>query len=75
MLMAHPAVLRDLMDQYDALRSLHTGSGTAEVRRRMDDAAYTLCVLTGTRDIGAALLAARHQLGGVRPHDDSLVPA
>ncbi|MCX5387281.1 DUF5133 domain-containing protein [Streptomyces sp. NBC_00083] len=75
MLMAHPAVLRNLMDQYDVLRILHTENGSAEVRRRMDDTAYTLCVLTGTRDVDAALRAAHHQLAGVRPHDDSLVPA
>ncbi|MEU9096850.1 DUF5133 domain-containing protein [Streptomyces sp. NPDC048361] len=75
MLMAHPAVLRNLMDQYDVLRILHAEHGTAEVRRRMDDTIYTLCVLTGTRDIDAALHTARHQLCGVRPHDDALVPA
>ncbi|MFE0514265.1 DUF5133 domain-containing protein [Streptomyces sp. NPDC058964] len=75
MLMAHPAVLRNLVEQYDALRILHAEDGSEEVRRRMGDVAYTLCVSTGTRDIDAALIAARHRLPGARPHDDSLVPA
>ncbi|MFI2780438.1 DUF5133 domain-containing protein [Streptomyces sp. ALB3] len=75
MLMAHPAVLRNLLEQYDTLRILHAENGTAEVRQRMDDIAYTLCVVTGTRDIDAALIAARHQLPGARPQDDSLLTA
>ncbi|MDF6017024.1 DUF5133 domain-containing protein [Streptomyces sp. JH34] len=48
-------------------------NGDAEVRQRMDDISYTLCLSTGTRDIDAALIAARHQLPGARPQDDSLV--
>ncbi|MET9423303.1 MULTISPECIES: DUF5133 domain-containing protein [unclassified Streptomyces] len=75
MLMAHPAVLRNLVEQYDTLRMLHAENGTTEVRRRMDDIAYTLCVSTGTRDVDAALVAARHQLPGARPQDDSLLTA
>ena len=71
--MAHPAVLRNLVDQYDTLRILRAENGDAEVRRRMDDIAYTLCVTTGTRDIDAALIAARHQLPGARPQDDSVL--
>ncbi|MFE6039034.1 DUF5133 domain-containing protein [Streptomyces sp. NPDC056452] len=73
MLMAHPAVLRNLVDQYDTLRILRAENGDAEVQRRMDDVAYTLCVATGTRDIDAALIAARHQLPGARPQDDSVL--
>ncbi|MER8001233.1 MULTISPECIES: DUF5133 domain-containing protein [unclassified Streptomyces] len=73
MLMAHPAVLRNLVEQYDALRVLHAEDGSPAVRRRMDDVAYTLCVSTGTRDIDAALIAARHRLPGARTEDDSLL--
>ncbi|MET7370410.1 DUF5133 domain-containing protein [Streptomyces sp. NPDC005566] len=73
MLMAHPAVLRNLVDQYATLRILQAENGTAEVQQRMDDIAYTLCVATGTRDIDAALIAARHQLPGARPQDDSVL--
>ncbi|MFF4014991.1 DUF5133 domain-containing protein [Streptomyces sp. NPDC001843] len=75
MLMAHPAVLRNLIEQYDVLRMLHAEEGSPEVRRRMDDIAYSLCVATGTRDIDAALIAARHRLPGARPQDDSLLPS
>ncbi|MFB7594048.1 DUF5133 domain-containing protein [Streptomyces sp. NPDC056160] len=73
MLMAHPTVLRNLLEQYDTMRILHAEDGSPEVRRRMEDLAYTLCVSTGTRDIDAALVAARHQLPGARPQDDSLL--
>ncbi|MEU7426292.1 DUF5133 domain-containing protein [Streptomyces sp. NPDC040750] len=73
MLMADPAVLRNLIEQYDALRSLHAENGGAQIRRRMDDIVYTLCASTGTRDIDAALIAARQQLTGARTLDDSLL--
>ncbi|MFE0792395.1 DUF5133 domain-containing protein [Streptomyces mutabilis] len=73
MLLAHPAVLKNLIEQYETLRALHAEDGTEEARRRMDDVAYTLCVSTGTRDIDTALVAARHQLPGARTEDDSLL--
>ena len=73
MLMAHPAVLTNLVEQYETLRLLHAEEGSPEVRQRMDDVAYTLCVSTGTRDIDAALIAARHRLPGARPQDDSVL--
>ena len=75
MLMAHPAVLKNLIEQYDTLRILHAEDGSPSVRQRMDDVAYTLCVATGTRDVDAALVAARHQLPGARPEDDSVLTA
>ncbi|MCZ0982198.1 DUF5133 domain-containing protein [Streptomyces diastatochromogenes] len=75
MLMAHPAVLRELIEQYETLRMLKAENGGEEVRRRMDDLAYTLCVSTGTRDVDAALIAARHRLPGARPEDDSVLSA
>ncbi|MDT0382115.1 DUF5133 domain-containing protein [Streptomyces sp. DSM 42041] len=75
MLMAHPAVLIDLVAQYEALQALHAEDGSAEARQRLDDIAYTLCVATGTRDVDAALIAARHQLPGARTRDDSVLPA
>ncbi|MEV8564942.1 DUF5133 domain-containing protein [Streptomyces sp. NPDC051322] len=60
MLMAHPAVLENLLDQYEALHADH--GDTDDARRRMEDVIYTLCVSTGTRDIGPALAAARRRL-------------
>lgn len=73
MLMAHPVVLRNLVEEYETLKALQAENGGEEVRRRMDDLAYTLCVSTGTRDVDAALIAARHRLPGARPEDDSLL--
>jgi hypothetical protein len=74
-LMAHPAVLKDLIEQYETLHALHAEDGSPAVRQRMADVSYTLCVSTGTRDIHVALVAARHQLPGARPQDDSLLTA
>ncbi|WUD77797.1 DUF5133 domain-containing protein [Streptomyces sp. NBC_00510] len=71
MLLAHPAVLNDLVDRYETLRML--GPGDPEVRRRMADVSYTLCVATGTRDVDTALIAARLRLPGARPEDDSVL--
>lgn len=73
MLMAHPAVLRSLIEQYEALQVLHAQDGSTEARQRMDDIAYTLCVSTGTRDADTALVAARHRLPGARTGDDSVL--
>ncbi|GAA3368130.1 DUF5133 domain-containing protein [Streptomyces antimycoticus] len=75
MLMAHPAVLTGLIRQYETLRTLHAEDGGLEARQRLDDVAYTLCVVTGTRDVDAALIAARHQLPGAHTEDDSLLPS
>jgi hypothetical protein len=73
MLMAHPAILQRLVSEYEALRDLHAEKGSPNAEERMQDVAYTLCVSTGTRDIDTALVAARHQLSGARPEDDSLL--
>lgn len=62
MLMAHPAVLRDLVEQYEVLAALRAEAGGPEVRQRMEDVTYTLCVSTGTRNAEAALEAARARL-------------
>ncbi|MFG3033743.1 DUF5133 domain-containing protein [Streptomyces sp. NPDC048253] len=73
MLMAHPAVLKNLIKQYETLRILHAEHGSEEARRQMDDVAYTLCVSTGTRDIDAALIAAHRQLPAARTEDGPLL--
>ncbi|MFD4557909.1 DUF5133 domain-containing protein [Streptomyces sp. NPDC058469] len=64
-----------MIEHSETLRALHAENGSPVARRRMDDVAYTLCVSTGSRDIDAALIAARHQLPGARPQDDSLMTA
>ncbi|MFF9768595.1 DUF5133 domain-containing protein [Streptomyces sp. NPDC014636] len=73
MLMAHPAVLKDLIAQYEALTLLGAEESTPQARQRLADISYTLCVATGTRDVDMALIAARHRLSGARPEDDSLL--
>ncbi|MFJ9008487.1 DUF5133 domain-containing protein [Streptomyces canus] len=72
MLMAHPALLTDLLERYEALRVLHAEDGSG-ARQRLEDVSYTLCIATGTRDIDSALTAARRQLSGARPDDDALM--
>ncbi len=67
MLMAHPAVLTNLIEQYETLAMLHAEQGTKEARQRMEDVVYTLCVSTGTRDVDAALVTARRHLAATRP--------
>ncbi|MFH8574163.1 DUF5133 domain-containing protein [Streptomyces sp. NPDC017993] len=73
MLMAHPAVLQNLVEQYETLRLLHAQEASELVRQRMDDVAYTLCTSTGTRDVDTALIAALHRPPGARVEDDSLL--
>jgi hypothetical protein len=75
MLMAHPAVLKDLIAQYEALTLLGAEESTPQARQRLADISYTLCVATGTKDVDMALIAARHRLSGARPEDDSLLQA
>jgi hypothetical protein len=66
MLLPSPAVLAKLVERYenlaasDAEDAEHAGP---QARRRLDDVTYTLCVSTGTRDIDAALAAARRHAG------------
>ena len=63
MLMAHPTVLRNLLDHYEALRALAKEQVVGpQIHRQMQDAAYTLCVSTGTQDIDRALEVARRSL-------------
>jgi hypothetical protein len=61
-LMAHPTLLRDLVERYERLTALQAEGADAETRRRIEDVSYTLCVSTGTRTIDAALAAATEQL-------------
>nr|WP_067040265.1 DUF5133 domain-containing protein [Streptomyces sp. FXJ1.172]WEP00042.1 DUF5133 domain-containing protein [Streptomyces sp. FXJ1.172] len=68
MVMADPSLLRELVERCESLRrSLAQGGGSAETARKLEDATYTLCVVTGTRQLDAALFVARRQLA------DSLV--
>ncbi|WP_330468838.1 DUF5133 domain-containing protein [Streptomyces longwoodensis] len=64
MLMPHPAVLRRLVDEYQALTKTAGVAGAEPATRstREQDLAYTLCVSTGTRDVVDALETARRWL-------------
>ncbi|MFI2436067.1 DUF5133 domain-containing protein [Streptomyces sp. NPDC018693] len=63
MLMPHPAALRRLVDEYEALMaSDDTADGRTEAGIRAQDLAYTLCVSTGTRDVRHALETAHRWL-------------
>jgi hypothetical protein len=55
-------MLRNLVDQYEALALPHAEDGSPAARQRMEDLAYTLCISTDTRDVDAALAVARQQL-------------
>ncbi|MEU6629389.1 DUF5133 domain-containing protein [Streptomyces parvus] len=72
-LIAHPAVLRDLIDEYEALAAGPDTANSAQARQRQDNVTYTLRVSTGLRDIDAALAAAEHQSPGARPLDNSVL--
>ncbi|MER7764928.1 DUF5133 domain-containing protein [Streptomyces sp. NPDC097619] len=72
MLMAHPAVLPGLVDRYWALSVLDAAEGSP-VRGEIRDVERALCVATGTTDVHAALIAARHHLPGTGVLDDSVL--
>ncbi|GAA0707357.1 DUF5133 domain-containing protein [Streptomyces cellulosae] len=55
MLKPHPTELRRLVEEYEAL----SASPATAPESRIADLAYTLCVSTGTRDVGRALATAR----------------
>ncbi|MEU2455371.1 DUF5133 domain-containing protein [Streptomyces sp. NPDC012765] len=73
MLMAHPAVLPGLVDRYWALSVLDAADGDSPVRREIEAVERALCVATGTTDVHAALIAARHHLPGTGALDDSVL--
>ncbi|MFJ8468961.1 DUF5133 domain-containing protein [Streptomyces swartbergensis] len=62
MLRPHPAVLRRLVDEYEALSAAVAASEPADLCTRVHDLAYTLCVSTGTRDVERALKVAHQWL-------------
>ncbi|MFG2191284.1 DUF5133 domain-containing protein [Streptomyces sp. NPDC048639] len=71
--MAHPAVLTDLVAQYEALEALRAQEGVPEAQQRLDDVVRNLCVATGAQDIEAALVLARQQLRDERARSGTLV--
>ena len=62
MLIPHPAVLRRLVGEYESALAEDTVAAARGTSPRAQDLAYTLCVSTGTRDVGHALEVARRML-------------
>jgi hypothetical protein len=62
MITAHPSLLRDPIEQYETLSRRLATHPSADTARRLDDATYTLCVVTGTRRLDTALFVARQQM-------------
>ncbi|MEU5598512.1 DUF5133 domain-containing protein [Streptomyces sp. NPDC020298] len=73
----HPATLRKLVEEYEGLLAGDGGRDAPGAGPRARDLAYTLCVLTGTRDVLAALDAAHRHLGtaGLQPEPDQVTVA
>jgi hypothetical protein len=72
MLKAHPSLLRELVERCETLRRREASGGSAQSRRQLEDASYTLCVVTGTRQLDTALYVARQQLADAVTHQQPL---
>ncbi|MEU1601077.1 DUF5133 domain-containing protein [Streptomyces sp. NPDC005708] len=46
----------------ETLRRRLSADDNAETAQHLDDASYTLCVITGTRELDTALFVARRQM-------------
>jgi len=66
MLIPHPAVLRRLVEEYESALAEEAERG-GRASPRVQDLAYTLCVSTGTRNVGRALEAAHRLLAATHP--------
>ncbi|MEU9671624.1 DUF5133 domain-containing protein [Streptomyces bobili] len=62
MITAHPSLLRELVERCETLRRRLAADNSAETARRLEDAAYTLCVIMATRQLDTALFVARRQI-------------
>ncbi|MFF0097261.1 DUF5133 domain-containing protein [Streptomyces canus] len=62
LLRANPSLLRELVEWCETLRRRLASGGDPGIRRRLEDASYALCVVTGTRQLDTALYVARQQL-------------
>ncbi|MXM66076.1 DUF5133 domain-containing protein [Streptomyces sp. HUCO-GS316] len=62
MLIPHSGLLRRLVDEYEALEAEEATGPASGPGRRARDLAYTLCVATGTREVGRALDVAHRLL-------------
>jgi Protein of unknown function (DUF5133) len=74
MITAQSALLRELVERCDTLKRRLTTGGSPEDTRQLEDATYTLCVITGTRQLDAALFVARNQMAEAMKRDRPLRP-
>ncbi|MFE2356819.1 DUF5133 domain-containing protein [Streptomyces parvulus] len=74
MLMPHPAVLRALVERYEAAAASEPLDPTGGPGPTARDLEYTLCVSTGTRDVRAALETARRLLAASAPAPAATAP-
>ncbi|MFJ8362045.1 DUF5133 domain-containing protein [Streptomyces sp. NPDC093984] len=64
MLVPDPKAVRRLLTRYASLRIALAEQETPELARQLADVSYTLCVMTGTKDVRAAVAAADAFLEG-----------
>ncbi|MFF4402878.1 DUF5133 domain-containing protein [Streptomyces sp. NPDC001480] len=71
----HPATLRKLVEEYEGLLADDGGRDVSGGGPRARDLAYTLCVLTGTRDVETAVEAAHRHLAAAGPRPEPVTAA
>ena len=74
MITAHPSLLRDLIERCETLSRCVATHPSSDTVRRLEDAAYTLCVVTGTRELDTALFVARRQMAAAMRRHQPLHP-
>jgi hypothetical protein len=67
---AHSSLLRELVERCERLRRRLAADNSPETARQFEDATYTLCVITGTRQLDTALFVA--QLAEARRREQPL---
>ncbi|MEV5731190.1 DUF5133 domain-containing protein [Streptomyces pharetrae] len=72
MMGARPSLLRELVERCETLRRRVASGGSTQTRRQLEDVTYTLCVVTGTRQLDTALYVARQQLADAMRHEQPL---
>jgi len=63
--MPHPAILRNIVEEYRELVARHEAERSSRIHARLQDAAFALCAATGARTAEAALACARQELEAV----------
>jgi hypothetical protein len=72
MITAHPSLLRELTERCETLSRRLAAHPSADTARQLEDAIYTLCVVTGTRQLDTALFVARHQMAAATQQQQPL---